>query len=115
MDFSFKDKFCKHFAALKQRFEVFVSFNIDQCLLSKTDKISILLIYDETLNVEEKKKQLDQIARKCKLCQQGLQVPCEITTYNSDFHYGSILFNRNFTYTTCFGFRRPTDMTIWQC
>ena len=47
MDFSFEDKFCKHFAALRQHFEVFVSFNIDQCLLNKTDKISISLLYDE--------------------------------------------------------------------
>ena len=37
-----------------------MSFNIDQCLLNKTDKISISLLYDEKLNVEKEKKQLDQ-------------------------------------------------------
>ena len=56
MDLSFEDKFCKHFSALRQRFEVFVSFNIDQYLLSKTDRILISLFYDEKLNVEKRKK-----------------------------------------------------------
>ena len=28
---SFEDRFCKHFVTLKKCFEVFVSFNIDQC------------------------------------------------------------------------------------
>ena len=80
MDFSFEDKLCKHFAALRQCFEVFASFNIDQCLLSKTDKISVSLFYDEKLNVEKEKKQLYQFARKCKLSEHSWQVPCEITT-----------------------------------
>ena len=56
MDFSFEDKFCKHFAAMRQCFEVFVSFNIDQCLLNKTGKISISPFYDEKLVVEKEKK-----------------------------------------------------------
>ena len=56
MDFSFEDKFCKHFAALRQRFEVFVSINIYQCLLSKIDKMAILLFHDEKLNFEKEKK-----------------------------------------------------------
>ena len=80
MDFSFEDKFCKHFATLRQCFEVFASFNIDQCLLSKTDKIFVSLFYDEKLNVEKEKKQLYQFARKCKLSEHSWQVPCEITT-----------------------------------
>ena len=64
MDFSFKDKFCKHFAALRQRFEVFVSFNIYQCLLSKIDKMAILLFHDEKLNFEKEKKVARSICRK---------------------------------------------------
>ena len=115
MDFSFQDKFCKHFAAIKQCFEVFVNFNIDQCLLNRTDKISISLFYNEKLDVEKEKIQLDQFARKCKLGECGWQVTCEMTTKNSDFRYGIMLFNRNFTYTTCFEFRRPTDKINLYC
>lgn len=80
-----------------------------------TDKISILLYYDEKLDVEKEKRQLDQFATKCKLSERDWQVPCKITTYISDFHYGSIPFNRNFVYTTCFEFRRPTDTTLIYC
>lgn len=57
MDFSFKDKFCKHFVSLRQFYnEVHVSFNIDRCLPSRTDKIKISLFHDEKLDVEKKKK-----------------------------------------------------------
>ena len=62
MGFSFKDNFCKNFIALRDCFEVFISFNIDQYLLKLTDKISILLYYDEKLDLEEEKRQLDQFA-----------------------------------------------------
>ena len=54
MDFSVEDNFCKHFKALRECFEVFVGFNIDQCLSKLTDKISILLYYDEKLNFKKK-------------------------------------------------------------
>ena len=54
MDFSIEDNFCKHFKALRECFEVFVGFNIDQCLSKLTDKISILLYYDEKLNFKKK-------------------------------------------------------------
>ena len=54
MDFSIEDNFCKHFKSLRECFEVFVSFNIDQCLSKLTDKISILLYYDEKLNFKKK-------------------------------------------------------------
>ena len=58
MDFSFKDKFCKHFVSLRQFYnEVHVSFNIDRCLPSRTDKIKISLFHDEKLDVEKKKKE----------------------------------------------------------
>ena len=67
--------------------------------------ISISLYYDEKLNVEKEKRQLDQFARKCKLCERGWEVPCKITTYISDFQYGIILFNRNFAYPTGFAFK----------
>ena len=67
MDFSFEDTFCKHLVSLKKCFEVFISFNIDQCLSKMTDKISISLYYDKRLDVEQVKKQLYQSARKCKL------------------------------------------------
>ena len=86
-----------------------VSFNIDQCLSNRTDKISISLFYDEKLDVEKEKKYLDQFSKKCKLSKRGCQVPCEIAGSNSDFHDGSMLFNRNVSYTTCFKFRQPTD------
>ena len=33
-------------------------------------------------------------------------------THILDFHYGSILFNRDFVYVTCFELRRPTDETM---
>ena len=51
LDFSFEDTFCKHFVSLRKCFEVFVSFNIDQCLSKVTDKISISLYYDEKLDI----------------------------------------------------------------
>ena len=41
MDFSFEGKFFKHFKALRDCFEVFVSSNINQCLSKMTDKISL--------------------------------------------------------------------------
>ena len=115
MDFPFEDKFCKYFKALRDCFEGFISFNIVQCLSKLTDKISILLYYDEKLDVEKEKRQLDEFAIKCKLSECGWQVFCEFTTYISVFHYESILFNRNCAYTTCFEFRRPTDTTILFC
>ena len=51
----------------RKSFEVFVTFNIDQCLLKTTDVISISLYYDEKLDVEKEKRLLDQFPRKCKL------------------------------------------------
>ena len=86
MNFSFEDKFCKHSVSLRRNFEVFVSFNIDQCLSKMTDKISISLYYDEKLEVEKEKGQLGQFARKYKLSEPGWQVPCKIATYISNFY-----------------------------
>ena len=104
MDFSFEDEFCKHFAASRKCFKVLVSFNIEQCLSNRTHEITISLFYAEKLGVEKEKSYLDQFAKKCKLSERGWQVSCEIRTYISGFHYGSILFNRNFAYVTCFEF-----------
>ena len=115
MDLAFEDNFCKHFKALRDCFKVFVNFNTDQCLSKLTDRISISLYYDKKLEVEKEKRQLDQFAIKCKLSARGWQIHCKITTYISDFHYGSILFNRNFVYTTCFEFRRLTDTAFIYC
>ena len=42
--FSFEDKFCKHFASLRQCFEVFVSYHIDQSLFKMTEKFYISLL-----------------------------------------------------------------------
>ena len=60
MDFSFEDKFCKHFVSIRKCFEVFVSFNIDQCLSQITDKISKSLYYDVELDVEKEKFRLSE-------------------------------------------------------
>ena len=49
---SFEDKFCKHFVTLKKCFEVFVSFNTNQCQSGRTDKITIFLFYDGKLDIE---------------------------------------------------------------
>lgn len=70
MDFSFEDKFCEHFKALRNCFEAFVIFNIDQCLLNLTGKISILFYYSENLDIEQK-RQLYQFPTKCKLSEHG--------------------------------------------
>ena len=59
-----------------------------------THKISISLYYYKKLDVEKEKRQLDQFGRKYKLS--------EIATYISNLNYGSILFNCEFAYTTCF-------------
>ena len=108
MDFSLKGNFCKHFKTLRECFEVFISFNIDQCLSNMADKISKSLFYDEKLDVEKEKRQLDHFAIKCKLSEHGWQVPCEITIYIPNFDYRSILFNRTLVYSTCSNqLRRP--------
>ena len=112
MAFSFEDKFCKHFVSLRKNSEVLLRFNIDQCLSKMTDKISIPLYYDEKLDVKKEKRQLDQFSRRCKLSERGWQVLCEIATYIFDFNYSSILFNREFAYTTCFKFGRQTNETF---
>ena len=75
MDFSYEDKFCKHFVSLRKSFEVFVTFNIDQCLSKMTDKISIYLYYEEKLDIEKEERQLDQLVREAKLSECGWQVP----------------------------------------
>lgn len=73
MDFSFKDKFCKHFVSLRQFYnEVHVSFNIDRCLPSRTDKIKISLFHDEKLDVEKKKKKLGSICKEVETLQMQL-------------------------------------------
>ena len=41
--------FCKHFVSLRKSFEVFVTFNIDQCL-SKS------LYYEEKLDIEKEER-----------------------------------------------------------
>ena len=64
MDFSFEDKFCKHFAASRKCFKVLVSFNIEQCLSDRTHEITISLFYDEKLGVEKEKKLLRSICKK---------------------------------------------------
>ena len=66
------------------------------------------LYYDEKLDVEKEK-------RNFKLSEHSWQVSCKITTHISDFNYGSILFNSEFMYTTCFEFRRSTDKTFLYC
>lgn len=72
MDFSFKDKFCKHFVSLRQFYnEVHVIFNIDRCLPSRTDKIKISLFHDEKLDVEKKKK-LGSICKEVQTLQMQL-------------------------------------------
>ena len=60
MDFSFEDKFCKHFVSIRKCFEVFVSFNIDKCLSQMTDKISKSLYYDVELDAEKEKFKLSE-------------------------------------------------------
>ena len=67
MNFSFEDKFCKHFVSLRKNSEVLITFNINQYLPKMVEKISVSLYYDEKLDVEKEKRQLDQFARKCKL------------------------------------------------
>ena len=67
------------------------------------------------LDAEKEKRQLDQLIIKCILSEPSWQVLCEIMTYISDFHYGSILFNRNFAQTSCLEFRRPTDKAFVYC
>lgn len=64
MNFSFEDNFCKHFKALRDCFELFVSFNIDQCYSKLTNKISILLYCNEQLDVEKEKKRARSICYK---------------------------------------------------
>ena len=77
-DFTFEDKFWKHFVNLRQLYnELLVSFNIAHCLPSKTDKISISLFYNKKLVIEKEKRTLGQFARKWKL-------HCEILTNGSN-------------------------------
>ena len=114
-DFSFENKFCQHFKYLRENTEAFVSFNIDRCQSILNDKITISLYYNNKLDVENEKSRLDKFAVKCKLNERGWQIPCEIATYVSDFHYGSVLFNREFAYITTFEYGRPIDKTFACC
>ena len=109
-DFLFEDKFCQHFKYLRENVEVFVSFNINHCLSILNDKITMPLC--NKLHVENEKSRLDKFAVNCKLSKQGWQILCEIATYISDFHYGSILFNWEFAYITTFEHRWPIDKTF---
>ena len=61
------------------------------------------------------KSRLDRFAVNCKLNKQGWQIPCEIATYVSNFHYGSVFFNREFAYITTFEYRRPVEKTFACC
>ena len=114
-DFSFENKFCQHFKYLRENAEVFVSFNIARCQFILNEKINISLYYNDKIDVENEKSRLDKFAVKCKLNERGWQITCEITTYVSDFHYGSVLFNWEFSYITTFEYRRPIDETFTCC
>ena len=92
-DFSFENKFCQHFKYLRENAEVFVSFNIARCQFILNEKINISLYYNDKIDVENEKSRLDKFAVKCKLNERGWQITCEITTYVSDFHYGSAFFS----------------------
>ena len=61
------------------------------------------------LGAEKEKGRLDKFTVKCKLNKQGWQFPCEIVIYISNFDYGSILFNREFSEITTFVHRRLID------
>ena len=108
-DFSFENKFCQHFKYLRKNAEVFVSFNIDRCQSILNDKITISFYYNDKLDLKNEKSRLDKFAVKCKFNKQDRQIPCDIATYVSDFHYGSILFNQQYAYITTFEYRRLTD------
>ena len=97
-DFSFENKFCQHFKYLRENPEVFVSFNIDWCQSILNDKITMSLYYNNKLDVGNEKSRLDKFTVNCKLNEQSWRIPCEIATYVSDFHYGSILCNRELAY-----------------
>lgn len=100
------------------------NFNIDCCVSILNEKITISVYYNDKLDVKNKKGILDNLAVKCKLNERGWWIPCKISTYISHFHYGSILFNRQFAYITTFEYRRSIDemgycqslewMTTWQ-
>ena len=61
------------------------------------------------------KSRLDRFAVNCKLNKQGWRIPCEIAAYVSNFHYGSVFFNREFAYITTFEYRRPIEKTFACC
>ena len=114
-DFLIENTFGQHFKYLRENTEVFVNFNIDSCQSILNDKITISLCYNNKLDVENENSRLDKFAVKCKLNEQGWQIPCEIATYVSDFHYGSVLFNREFTYITTFEYRQSIDEAFRCC
>ena len=111
-DFSIKNKFCQHYKYLRENVEVFASFNIDRCPSILNEKITISLYYNDKLDVKNEMSILDKFAAKCKLNKRGWQIPCEIATYVSHFHYGSVFFNREFAYVTTFEYRRPIYETL---
>ena len=113
--FSFENKFCQHFKYLRENVEVFVSFNTDRWQSILNDKINISLCYNNKLDIENEKSRLDKFTVKSKLNKRGWQVRCEIAIYSSDFHYGSILFNREFAYITTSDYRRPIDNKTFVC
>ena len=54
-DFSYENKFCRHFKYLRGNTEVFVSFNIERCQSTLNDKITISLYCNNKLDVENEK------------------------------------------------------------
>ena len=94
---------------------MFVSFNIDRWQSILNDKINISLCYNNKLDIENEKSRLDKFTVKWKLNKRGWQVRCEIAIYSSDFHYGSILFHREFAYITTSDYRRPIDNKTFIC
>ena len=97
-DFSFENKFCQHFKYLRENAEVFVSLNMDRCQSILNDTVTISLYFNDKLDVENEKDKVDKLAVKYKVNKCGWQILCKITTYISNFHYGSILFNQEFAY-----------------
>ena len=84
---SLEEKFCKYHKKLRWSYdEVEVVFNIDDL------QIVVSLYYDQELDLEIEKRNLDLFARKSKICKSGWKLVCQIVVRNLQFNYSDVLF-----------------------
>ena len=101
MDTSLEEKFCKYFKKLGQSYnEVEVTYIINDF------KTIICFYYDQKLDLEREKRNLNLFTRNSKIRDCGWSTKNKIVTQHLQFNYRDVLFNRQFRYVSSFEFAR---------